>query len=111
MTVVRPFMRKLEQLGPLGGEERRLLESLSFNGVTQFDAGQDLAREGERPAECKLIVDGYACRYKPLFLRLYAGELAHLGFPVDEGLLDREMLLYRGDLVGIGKGEVFTPAV
>jgi formylmethanofuran dehydrogenase subunit C len=52
-----------------------------------------------------------ACRYKPLFLRLYAGELARLGFPVDEGLLGREMLLYRGDLVGIGKGEVFTPAV
>ena len=33
MTIVRPFMRKLEQLGPLGDQERRLLESLSFNGI------------------------------------------------------------------------------
>ncbi len=59
-------MRKLEQLGPLGDQERRLLESLSFRGIIHFDAGQDLAREGDRPADCKLIVDGYACRYKSL---------------------------------------------
>ena len=48
---------------------------------------------------------------RPLFLRLYFRELARLGFPVDEGLLDREMLLYHGDLVGLGKGEVWMPAV
>ena len=66
MTIVRPFIQKLEQLGPLGDQERRLLESLSFNDVIQFDAGQDLAREGERPSDCKLIVEGYACRYKAL---------------------------------------------
>jgi formylmethanofuran dehydrogenase subunit C len=52
-----------------------------------------------------------ACRYRPLFLRLYGRELTRLGFPVDEGLLKGEMLLYRGDLVGPGKGEVLMRAV
>jgi formylmethanofuran dehydrogenase subunit C len=52
-----------------------------------------------------------ACRYRPLFLRLYCRELARLGFPVGEGLLDSEMLLYRGDLVGLGKGEVLTRVI
>jgi formylmethanofuran dehydrogenase subunit C len=51
-----------------------------------------------------------ACRYRPLFLRLYCRELARLGFPVDETSLDGEMLLFRGDLVGLGKGEVLMRA-
>jgi hypothetical protein len=66
MLRVRPFMRKLEQLGPMGEDERRIVESLPFNGLLTYDAGQDLAREGDRPKECLLIVDGYAYRYKAL---------------------------------------------
>jgi formylmethanofuran dehydrogenase subunit C len=51
-----------------------------------------------------------ACRYRPLFLRLYCRELARLGFPVNTTSLDDEMLLFRGDLVGLGKGEVLVRA-
>ena len=48
-----------------------------------------------------------AGRFRPLFLRLLFGELARLGFPVDRGLLERELSLYHGDLVALGKGEVW----
>ena len=51
-----------------------------------------------------------ACRYRPTFLRLVFRELARLGFPVDHGLLDADLLLYRGDLVALGKGEVLMRA-
>jgi formylmethanofuran dehydrogenase subunit C len=48
----------------------------------------------------------FACRYRPLFLRLIFRELVRLGFPADEGLLNTDLLLYRGDMVALGKGEV-----
>jgi formylmethanofuran dehydrogenase subunit C len=52
----------------------------------------------------------YAGRFKPLFLRLVVRELTQFGFPVDEGLLDAELSLYHGDLVALGKGEVWMRA-
>jgi formylmethanofuran dehydrogenase subunit C len=45
--------------------------------------------------------------FRPLFLRLIFGELARLGFSVDEGLIHGELSLYHGDLVALGKGEVW----
>jgi formylmethanofuran dehydrogenase subunit C len=51
-----------------------------------------------------------ATRDRPLFLRLLFRELALLGFPVDPGLLETDLLLYRGDMVGLGKGEVWMRA-
>jgi formylmethanofuran dehydrogenase subunit C len=49
-----------------------------------------------------------AGRFRPLFLRLLFRELAHLGFRVDQELLASEMLLSHGDLIALGKGEVWT---
>jgi formylmethanofuran dehydrogenase subunit C len=49
-----------------------------------------------------------ACRLRPVFLRLYGRQLSRLGFPSDPEGLDAEVLLYRGDLVGLGKGEVLV---
>lgn len=51
-----------------------------------------------------------ACRYRPTFLRLIFHELANLGFPADFGLLNTDLLLYRGDMVALGKGEVLMRA-
>jgi len=48
-----------------------------------------------------------AGRHRPLFLRLLFRELAHLGFPADPGLLEADLLLCHGDLVALGKGEVW----
>jgi len=46
-------------------------------------------------------------RHRPLFLRLLFRELARLGFPANPGLLEADLLLYHGDLVALGKGEVW----
>ena len=51
-----------------------------------------------------------AGRFRPLFLRLLFRELARLGFPADPALLEHELLLYHGDLVALGKGEVWMRA-
>jgi formylmethanofuran dehydrogenase subunit C len=51
-----------------------------------------------------------AGRFRPLFLRLLATELERLGFHIDQSLLDTEPLLYHGDLVALGKGEVWMRA-
>jgi formylmethanofuran dehydrogenase subunit C len=48
-----------------------------------------------------------AGRFRPLFLSLLFRELDRLGFPVDHGLLGNELLLAHGDLVALGKGEVW----
>ncbi len=45
--------------------------------------------------------------FRPLFLRLIFREFAGLGFPVDPGLLDGDLSLYHGDLLALGKGEVW----
>ena len=49
-----------------------------------------------------------AGRFRPLFLRLLFRELAQLGFEVDQRLLASELLLSHGDLIALGKGEVWT---
>jgi formylmethanofuran dehydrogenase subunit C len=45
--------------------------------------------------------------FRPLFLHLIFRELDRLGFPVDHRLLDNELHLSHGDLVALGKGEVW----
>ena len=48
-----------------------------------------------------------AGRFRPLFLRLIAAELARLGFPMARGFPEGELTLYHGDLVSLSKGEVW----
>lgn len=45
--------------------------------------------------------------FRPLFLRLLLRELAGLGFRPADLELDADMLLYHGDLIALGKGEVW----
>lgn len=61
----RPFIRKLERLGPLGAEGRRRLEEMPLD-VRRVGADRDLIRDGERPSYCLLLLDGMVYRYKPL---------------------------------------------
>jgi formylmethanofuran dehydrogenase subunit C len=51
-----------------------------------------------------------AGRFRPLFLRLLSRELARLGFQPERGRIESELLLYHGDLVSLGKGEVWMRA-
>jgi formylmethanofuran dehydrogenase subunit C len=48
-----------------------------------------------------------AGRFRPLFLRLIVRELDRLGFPRFQGLSDGGLTLYHGDLLALGKGEVW----
>jgi formylmethanofuran dehydrogenase subunit C len=48
--------------------------------------------------------------FRPLFLRLLFRELAGLGFRPADFALDADLLLYHGDLVALGKGEVWMRA-
>lgn len=50
---------------------------------------------------------GAAGRFRPLFLRLILRELKRLGFPSRDELSNVELVLHHGDLVGLGKGEVW----
>jgi formylmethanofuran dehydrogenase subunit C len=65
-----------------------------------------IALFGKSPAKL-LPTFRRAGAFRPLFLRLSFRELAWLGFPVDQGLLDDDLSLYHGDLVALGKGEVW----
>lgn len=60
-----PFIRKMERLGPLSEEERRVLLSAT-QATRMIEPDQDIAREGDRPGQSCLLLDGFACRYKLL---------------------------------------------
>jgi CRP-like cAMP-binding protein len=66
-TELRPehniLIRKLASISPLSDDEARCLANLSLSS-TSFAADQDVVREGDRPSECCLVVEGFACRYK-----------------------------------------------
>ncbi len=48
-----------------------------------------------------------AGEFRPLFLRLIERELKRLGFPMARALPEGELSLYHGDLLSLGKGEVW----
>ena len=57
-----PLIRKLESIAPLSDDERQCVLSLPF-AIRKVDTDHDIVREGDRPSECCLIVEGFACRY------------------------------------------------
>jgi CRP-like cAMP-binding protein len=57
------LIRKLASISPLTADERECLASLPLSGKS-FPGDQDVVREGERPSECCLVVEGFVCRYK-----------------------------------------------
>ena len=64
-AILAPLIRKLESIASLSREERQAIESLPVNGRL-LKAHQDILHEKDRPSQCCLIVDGWACRYKLL---------------------------------------------
>jgi CRP-like cAMP-binding protein len=59
------IQRKLDLLGPLSDEEKRAVEAAPAR-IRRLGPHETLLREGTSPAECNLILDGFACRYKIL---------------------------------------------
>lgn len=50
----------------------------------------------------------HSCDYNPLFMRLFQSALQTLGYDGDWDI-DKEFACYRGDMVSLGKGEIFCP--
>ncbi|HYZ62395.1 MAG TPA: Crp/Fnr family transcriptional regulator [Acetobacteraceae bacterium] len=59
------LLRKLASLGPLTPAERQLLEELPLS-TRHVGPDEDLLREGDRPTQCFVLLEGFACRYKTL---------------------------------------------
>jgi CRP-like cAMP-binding protein len=58
-----PLVRMLESILDLSKDERDVLRTVSGT-IKSVGPRQDLVREGDRPSECCLILDGFAYRYK-----------------------------------------------
>lgn len=59
------LIRKLESIGTLSDEQRQAIERLPVRTHT-LATRQDIVRDGDKPAHCCLILDGWICRYKLL---------------------------------------------
>jgi CRP-like cAMP-binding protein len=57
------LIRKLESIADLSDEERRAIFGLPMT-VRTFATDKDIVREGDRPSECFLVVEGFAGSYK-----------------------------------------------
>jgi CRP-like cAMP-binding protein len=60
---VSALIRKLESIAELTNEHRKGFDLLSFRRAT-LARGQHAVRDGEKPSECCLVVDGLLYRYK-----------------------------------------------
>jgi CRP-like cAMP-binding protein len=58
-----PLVRMLESILDLSEDEKDVLRNVSGT-IKTVGPRQDLVREGDRPHECCLILDGFAYRYK-----------------------------------------------
>ncbi|WP_245524609.1 Crp/Fnr family transcriptional regulator [Methylobacterium nonmethylotrophicum] len=59
------LIRKLENIARLSDEEKNAIRHLPVT-VRPLNAGQDIVREKDRPSQCCLLLEGWACRYQIL---------------------------------------------
>ncbi|GEP04804.1 Crp/Fnr family transcriptional regulator [Methylobacterium oxalidis] len=57
------LIRKLESIATLSDEERQAIRSLPAK-TRVLQPRQDIVRDGDKPSQCCLILDGWAYRYK-----------------------------------------------
>ena len=60
-----PLSRKLENFAPLSAEDRRFLAEITRQS-RRIRGRTDIIREGERADDVRLVLEGFACRYKIL---------------------------------------------
>lgn len=58
--------RRLAELGSLPSEEQRALDLLVAQRLRHAGAREDLLREGEAPGPMRVVLHGWACRFKQL---------------------------------------------
>jgi CRP-like cAMP-binding protein len=59
------LIRKLEQRDTLSDEEKRALEG-TVGRTREVQADEDIVREGDRPSDSTLVLEGFVARYKLL---------------------------------------------
>ena len=57
------LLRKLRSISPLSDEEKHCLLTLPYSAKS-VGPDQNIVREGDRPSESCLVVEGFVCRYK-----------------------------------------------
>ena len=65
-TTFQPFLRKLQHGCGLGANDTALLIHALGHITRKVAAHQDLIRVGEKATSTKLVLEGFACRYKVL---------------------------------------------
>ncbi len=65
LSVPNPLVRKLEAYAPLSEADKALLADV-VRDVREVGAHRDICREGDKPTDVCLILEGFACRYKIL---------------------------------------------
>jgi CRP-like cAMP-binding protein len=60
-----PLIVKLASIAPVSDEERQAILALPLT-VRDMREDQDIVRDQDRPSQCCLILEGFACRYKLL---------------------------------------------
>lgn len=92
MSTTDPLTRKLGQFTRLSAADERALGGLAREGVRGFGAREDIIREGEEPRGVKLVLSGWACRYKAL----EDGRRQIVAFLVPGDLCDLNASILRG---------------
>src|SRR6202020_2401050 len=60
-----PLLRKLANFTELSAEESNVVEESTLD-VREFAAREDVISQGDRTGGVKLLLEGFACRYKVL---------------------------------------------
>jgi CRP-like cAMP-binding protein len=64
-NLTAPLIRKLESLGRLFPDERESIQAMPLKQKKVAD-GEEIAREGDEPTECCLLIDGFLQRHSTL---------------------------------------------
>ncbi|WP_201842031.1 Crp/Fnr family transcriptional regulator [Microvirga zambiensis] len=85
------LIRKLEQFTQLSSEDKQKLERAAAAKVRVVRPREDIIREGDKPRQVNLILDGWACRYKVL----EDGRRQIVGFLVPGDVCDIRMFILK----------------
>lgn len=86
-----PIVAKLEQFAPLSAVDKSALDRFARERVRHFAAREDVVREGDDVRSIKLILSGWACRYK----HLSDGRRQIIAFLLPGDLCDHNAFLLR----------------
>jgi CRP-like cAMP-binding protein len=64
--MLNPLIAKLEQFTPLSDEDRQVLQALTRGPLRCYRPGADIVSEGDDPTVVRLVLAGWASRYKQL---------------------------------------------